>query len=119
MLNTSTAAGHATSRHSIGGVSMHQSARSQTKSGGTIQSGQSFPLGATLVDGGVNFSIYSNSCQRLELLFLDQPEESSVRVSPHLFLADPNKRSAVALEFVVHYPGVAKQNVEGPVTRES
>jgi glycogen operon protein len=37
----------------------------------TVSPGRSFPLGATLVDGGVNFCVYSGDARRLELLLFD------------------------------------------------
>lgn len=37
--------------------------------------GQPHPLGATVVEGGVNFSIYAKEVQRLELLFFDRAED--------------------------------------------
>jgi glycogen operon protein len=36
-----------------------------------LSPGRSFPLGATPVDGGVNFSIFSSQARRLELLLFD------------------------------------------------
>ena len=41
-----------------------------------IENGQSYPLGATLRDGGVNFSIYSKHCEALELLLFDGPDDA-------------------------------------------
>src|SRR4051812_28437323 len=38
--------------------------------------GQSSPLGATVRDGGVNFSIFSRSASGIELLFFDRPEDT-------------------------------------------
>ncbi|HKV23001.1 MAG TPA: glycogen debranching protein GlgX [Candidatus Acidoferrum sp.] len=39
--------------------------------------GKSFPLGATPQDGGVNFSVFSNSATSLELLLFDQATDSA------------------------------------------
>lgn len=36
-----------------------------------ISSGSSFPLGANVVGDGVNFSVYSKSASKVELLFFD------------------------------------------------
>jgi glycogen operon protein len=36
-----------------------------------VRSGRSFPLGATPVEGGVNFSVFSSQAARLELLLFD------------------------------------------------
>ena len=38
--------------------------------------GQSAPLGATLVDGGVNFSVFSRNAASVELLFFDREDDS-------------------------------------------
>lgn len=40
-----------------------------------IDTGQSFPLGATPRPEGVNFSVYSKHCDALELLLFDGPED--------------------------------------------
>ena len=37
----------------------------------TVGPGRSFPLGATVVEGGVNFCVYSGRAKRLELLLFD------------------------------------------------
>ena len=37
--------------------------------------GGSAPLGATVAEGGVNFSLYSRDADRLELLFFDQADD--------------------------------------------
>jgi glycogen operon protein len=48
------------------------------KATGEVQSsGRSYPLGATLVPGGVNFSIFSRSAQRMELLLFDHEADGS------------------------------------------
>jgi glycogen operon protein len=38
--------------------------------------GRSCPLGATVVDGGVNFSLYSRTATGVELLFFDQEDDA-------------------------------------------
>ncbi len=38
--------------------------------------GQSFPIGATLVNGGANFSVFSRSAQRIELLLFDRVDDA-------------------------------------------
>src|SRR5271166_2997979 len=38
--------------------------------------GRSLPIGATLVSGGVNFSLFSRSAERIELLFFDRVEDA-------------------------------------------
>jgi glycogen operon protein len=48
--------------------------------------GRSSPLGATVVDGGVNFSLYSRSAAAVELLFFDREDDATpsrvVRIDP-------------------------------------
>ena len=48
--------------------------------------GRSFPLGATVVSRGVNFSIYSRSASEVELLFFDREDDAHpsrvVRIDP-------------------------------------
>ncbi|MGH8337668.1 MAG: hypothetical protein ACRETL_12795, partial [Gammaproteobacteria bacterium] len=36
-----------------------------------ICGGRSFPLGASVADGGVNFSVFSKEAERIELLLFD------------------------------------------------
>jgi isoamylase len=38
--------------------------------------GQSFPLGATVVPGGVNFSVFSRNASSVELLFFDREDDA-------------------------------------------
>ena len=38
--------------------------------------GRSFPLGATLAPGGVNFSVFSRSADEIELLFFDRADDT-------------------------------------------
>ena len=49
----------------------------------TAASGRSFPLGATVVEGGVNFCVYSGRAQRLDLLLFDGATDATpARVIP-------------------------------------
>src|SRR5271166_6830044 len=43
---------------------------------GAPTTGRSFPLGATLVDGGANFSLFSRSAAGIELLFFDRVDDA-------------------------------------------
>ena len=52
-----------------------------------IAAGQSYPLGATVRDGGVNFSLFSQNCDSVELLLFDSRE--SVYPS-HVIVLDPD-----------------------------
>jgi glycogen operon protein len=48
-----------------------------------VASGRSSPLGATVVSGGVNFSVFSRNAEALELLLFDREEDSRpARVIP-------------------------------------
>ena len=53
-------------------VSQHAPAAAEVPSG----SGRSFPIGATLVPGGVNFSIFSRSAAAIELLLFDRVDDA-------------------------------------------
>src|SRR5262249_42084600 len=48
--------------------------------------GRSYPLGATLAPGGVNFSVFSRSASSIELLFFDRENddrpERVIRIDP-------------------------------------
>jgi glycogen operon protein len=51
------------------------------------QVGRCFPLGASVVDGGVNFSLFSRTATGVELLLFDQEDDATpsrmVRFDPH------------------------------------
>src|SRR5512139_3830016 len=42
----------------------------------SVSAGRSFPLGATPVEGGVNFCVFSRRASRLELLLFDDASEA-------------------------------------------
>ncbi|MGB5112516.1 MAG: glycogen debranching protein GlgX [Mycobacterium sp.] len=46
----------------------------------TIHLGRSSPLGATVMDGGVNFSVFSRSATAVELLIFDRDDERPAQV---------------------------------------
>lgn len=46
------------------------------------ESGQSYPLGATVVAGGVNFSLFSRFATAVELLLFDRADRTPARVIP-------------------------------------
>src|SRR6516225_1973027 len=52
----------------------------------TKLTGRSTPLGATVVDGGVNFSLFSRTASGVELLFFDRENDATpsrvVRIDP-------------------------------------
>jgi pullulanase/glycogen debranching enzyme len=41
-----------------------------------VGSGSSFPLGASVAEGGVNFAVYSKSALKVELLFFDAADST-------------------------------------------
>jgi glycogen operon protein len=53
---------------------------------GVPRSGRSYPLGATLVDGGANFSLYSRSAENIDLLLFDYEDDQkparAIRMDP-------------------------------------
>ncbi len=46
----------------------------------SILPGQSFPLGATVYQGGVNFSVFSKNSDRVELVLFDDPDSKPSKV---------------------------------------
>src|SRR5512135_1647173 len=71
--------------------------------------GSSFPLGATVSDGGVNFSIFSKSAESVELLLFDHPED---RAPARTVLLDPRKNRTYHY-WHVFLPGVGQGQVYG------
>ncbi len=53
-----------------------------------IEPGQSFPLGATVLPDGVNFSVYSKSCESVELLLFDNADDPR---PARIIQLDPNQ----------------------------
>src|SRR5271157_3384198 len=44
--------------------------------GGSVASGRPYPLGAHRVDGGTNFSVWSRTAARLDLLLFDDVDDA-------------------------------------------
>ena len=44
--------------------------------GPLVTSGRTSPLGATIANGGVNFSVFSRNAESIELLLFDREDES-------------------------------------------
>ena len=65
--------------------------------------GQSFPLGATYCQGGVNFSVYSKHAVRIELLFFDDVEDN---IPARIVELDPQKNHTF------HYWHACVQGIE-------
>ncbi len=83
------------------------------------QAGGTYPIGATVCDGGVNFSIYSRNATAVELLFFDHEDDATPSRVIHL---DPVKNRTYHYwhEFV---PGVLPgqlygYRVHGPMAPE-
>src|SRR5271165_553991 len=61
--------------------------------------GRSFPTGATLVNGGANFSLFSRSAAGIELLFFDRADDARpsrvIPIDPSKLLLDPYGRAVV------------------------
>src|SRR5580765_8294326 len=53
-----------------------------TETGRRVLPGQPSPLGATLTDEGVNFAVYSEASERLELCLFDTPDGEAVETIP-------------------------------------
>ncbi|MBX3150343.1 glycogen debranching protein GlgX [Candidatus Obscuribacterales bacterium] len=71
-----------------------------------ITHGRSFPLGASVCPGGVNFSIFS-TCDRLELLLFDEPES---RLPTKVITLDPSWNKTFHY-WHVFVPGVSSGQV--------
>jgi glycogen operon protein len=84
--------------------------------------GQSSPLGATVVDGGVNFSLFSRTASGVELLFFDRVEDPApsrvVRIDPavnrtyhywHAFV--PGLRAGQIYGYRVHGPAAPERGL--------
>ena len=87
----------------------------ETSVADSIDMGQSYPLGATVVPGGVNFSIYSRGASTIELLLFDRDNDARatrvIRMDPvcsrtyhywHLFV--PGIEPGQIYGFRVHGP---------------
>ena len=68
-----------------------------------INQGQSFPLGATIYPDGVNFSIYSKSCEAMELLLFDAVEDP---LPARVIRLDPRKNHRTFHYWHVFVPDV-------------
>jgi isoamylase len=58
------------------GLDQFDSAMGQSPAVAMSQTGHSFPIGATLMDGGINFSVFSRSAECIELLLFERAEDS-------------------------------------------
>src|SRR5258705_9527132 len=54
----------------------HDLLRPETSTGGPAKNGCSDPIGATLVRGGVNFSLFSRTASKIDLLLFDSEDDA-------------------------------------------
>ena len=58
----------------------------RTQSALVVQSGDSYPLGAMVRDGGVNFCLYAQGARTVELLLFETPDspqpQTTIRLDP-------------------------------------
>jgi glycogen operon protein len=73
--------------------------------------GNSSPLGATVVPGGVNFSLFSRDCAGVELLLFDRVDDASPARAIQL---DP-KRNRTYHYWHQFVPGIGKGQVTAAV----
>jgi len=71
--------------------------------------GQSYPLGATVYPDGVNFSIFSKSCEALELLLFDDPAATK----PSRVIRFDPKRNKTFYYWHVFVPGIGAGQLYG------
>lgn len=58
-----------------------------------VYRGHSYPLGATIHDGGVNFSLFSMNSERVDLLLFENPEDSEPQ---HVIRLNPDEHRTFA-----------------------
>ena len=71
--------------------------------------GQSYPLGATVYPDGVNFSLFSKSCEVLELLLFDDP---AAKKPARVIRFDPN-RNKTYYYWHIFVPGIGAGQLYG------
>ena len=71
--------------------------------------GQSFPLGATVLPGGVNFCLFSRNCTALELLLFDAPDDGR---PAHVIRFDP-EHNRTFYYWHAFVPGIAAGQLYG------
>ncbi|MFN2203356.1 MAG: glycogen debranching protein GlgX [Caldilineaceae bacterium] len=74
-----------------------------------IEAGRTFPLGASVQQGGVNFSLYSKSSTGLELVLFDDPDDPT----PSRTIALDTKRHRTFHYWHVFVPGIGSGQVYG------
>ncbi|MBN1873678.1 MAG: glycogen debranching protein GlgX [Anaerolineae bacterium] len=71
--------------------------------------GRSFPLGATVIDGGVNFCVFSKNCYSVELLLFDEVDTPQPH---HRIILDP-KRNRTFYYWHIFIPGIRQGQLYG------
>ena len=71
--------------------------------------GQAFPIGATVLDGGVNFSIFSKNATQVELLLFEGPEAT---LPSKVYLLD-SKTNRTGFYWHIFLPGLTTGQVYG------
>lgn len=73
-----------------------------------VESGERYPLGPTIVPGGVNFSVYSRNCDRIELLLFDKADNHQPK---HVIRLDPNPHHRTFHYWHVFVPGIGSGQI--------
>jgi isoamylase len=73
----------------------------------SILPGQSFPLGATVLDGGVNFCLFSRDCTGIDLLLFDQSDAPL----PSQVISLDSRRNKSSHYWHVFVPGISAGQV--------
>ncbi|MEI2722750.1 MAG: glycogen debranching protein GlgX [Verrucomicrobiota bacterium] len=92
------------------------------------KTGTSHPLGATLSDGGTNFSLFSRSATRVELVFFDRADAASptrsIELDPHLHRTYhywhafvPGVKAGQLYGYRVHGPAVPERGMRFDPTK--
>ncbi len=83
------------------------------------QIGQAFPIGATVMQDGVNFSIYSKNATKVELLLFDEADANEPST---IYVFDPSKhRTGFYWHMFIHGLGSGQlygYRIDGPFTPE-
>ncbi|MCB0159407.1 MAG: hypothetical protein KDD83_14825, partial [Caldilineaceae bacterium] len=68
-----------------------------------LDAGVSYPIGATLVDGGVNFCVYARDATQIDLLLFDRVDDAT---AAHTLILDP-RRNRTYNYWHVFVPGIS------------
>jgi pullulanase/glycogen debranching enzyme len=90
----------------VGGLSDHEAGRRASM---TLGPGKSFPLGASLGHGGVNFSVFSDRAEAIELLLFDRVDDAQ----PSRVIALDPRRNRTDHYWRVFVPGLGPGQLYG------